>query len=311
MNNIKIGIPRSLYYYYYGNLFRNFFENLGCTVIISPKTNKEIMNNGIKYGYDEMCMSLKNYIGHVEYLKDKVDYIVIPRIDNYGINNQTCTNFLAIYDIIKNLFDVDILNYNIDYLKKENEEKGFLKMGKELGFNYTDIMNAYNKAKIEDMNYKEKLIRENMFKLKSDNIKVLIVAHPYNLYDEYIGKPIIKLLENENVSIIYSNLFNSEKTRKLSKKLSKNLYFKYNKENIGAIEVCKDKIDGIIFLTTFPCGLDSIANELVIRKIKLPYLNLIIDDMDGLTGFETRIESFIDIIKERSIYAKNSLSNNG
>ena len=157
----------------------------------------------------------------------------------------------------------------------------------------------------------EKFNEKYKTELKSDNIKVLIVAHPYNLYDEYIGKPIIKLLENENVSIIYSNLFNSEKTRKLSKKLSKNLYFKYNKENIGAIEVCKDKIDGIIFLTTFPCGPDSIANELVIRKIKLPYLNLIIDDMDGLTGFETRIESFIDIIKERSNYAKNSLSNNG
>ena len=35
------------------------------------------------------------------------------------------------------------------------------------------------------------------------------------------------------------------------------------------------------------------------RKIKLPYLNLIVDDLDSLTGFETRIESFIDIIKER------------
>ena len=300
MKDIKIGIPRSLYFYYYGNLLKNFFENLGCEVVISPKTNKEIMENGIKYSYSEMCMSLKNFIGHVFYLKDKVDYIVIPRIDNYGINDQTCTNFLAIYDIVNNMFDLNILNYNIDYQKGEDEIKGFIKMGVDLKFNYTDIINAYNKAKIEDMNLKDRLIRENNYKLSSSNLKILVVSHPYNTYDEYIGRPIIKVLEDNDITVIYSDLFNSSKTNKLSKKLSKNLYFKFNKENIGSIELVKDKIDGIIFLSTFPCGPDSLVNELVLRKIKIPSINIIIDDMDSLAGIETRIESFIDIIKERN-----------
>ena len=300
MKDIKIGIPRSLYFYYYGNLLKNFFENLGCEVVISPKTNKEIINDGIKYSYSEMCMSLKNFIGHVFYLKDKVDYIVIPRIDNYGINDQTCTNFLAIYDIINNIFDLNILNYNIDYQKHEDEIKGFIKMGVDLKFNYTDIINAYNKAKIEDMNLKDRLIRENNYKLSSSNLKILVVSHPYNTYDEYIGRPIIKVLEDNNITVIYSDLFNSSKTNKLSKKLSKNLYFKFNKENIGSIELVKDKIDGIIFLSTFPCGPDSLVNELVLRKIKVPSINIIIDDVDSLAGIETRIESFIDIIKERN-----------
>ncbi|MBP3765929.1 MAG: hypothetical protein J6G98_01950 [Bacilli bacterium] len=300
MKNIKIGIPRSLYFYYYGNLLKNFFENLGCEVVISPKTNKEIMENGIKYSYSEMCMSLKNFIGHVFYLKDKVDYIVIPRIDNYGLNDQTCTNFLAIYDIINNMFDINILNYNIDYQKHEDEIKGFIKMGVDLKFNYTDIINAYNKAKIEDMNLKDRLIRENNYKLNSSNLKILVVSHPYNTYDEYIGRPIIKVLEDNDITVIYSDLFNSNKTNKLSRKLSKNLYFKFNKESIGSIELVKDKIDGIIFLSTFPCGPDSLVNELVLRKIKVPSINIIIDEMDSLAGIETRIESFIDIIKERN-----------
>ena len=304
MAEIKIGIPRSLHYYYYGNLLKNFFENLGCKVIISPKTNKEIMDNGIKYSYDEMCMSLKNYIGHINYLKDKVDYIVIPRIDNYGLNDQTCTNFLAIYDIINNLFKVNILNYNIDLDKKEDELSGFIKMAKKLKYSTHEIINAYNKAKIEDMNYKDRLIRENQYKLNSSKFKILIVGHPYNIYDEFIGKPIIDILKKYNVEIIYSNLFNPVKTNKLSKKISKNLYFKYNKENIGSIECSKDKINGIIFITTFPCGPDSLVNELVVRKIKIPYLNIIIDDLDNLTGYETRIESFLDIIRSTGVCEK-------
>ena len=46
--------------------------------------------------------------------------------------------------------------------------------------------------------------------------------------------------------------------------------------------------------------MDSIVNELVMRRIKKPYLNLVIDEMDSQVGFETRIESFIDILERRS-----------
>ena len=62
---LKIGIPRSLFYYYFSNIWVNFFDELGIDYIISPKTNKEILDLGMKYSTDEMCLSLKNYIGHV------------------------------------------------------------------------------------------------------------------------------------------------------------------------------------------------------------------------------------------------------
>lgn len=299
MDKIKIGIPRSMYFYYYGNILKNFFENLDFEVIISPKTNKEIMDLGIKYAYDEMCMSLKNYIGHIAYLKDICDYIVIPRIDNYGYNDQTCTNFLSLYDIINNLFNVKILNYNINLVKKQDELNGFIEMAKTLKINSIRAKEAYSKAKIDDMNKEFSIERNTLRKLESKDIKILVVGHPYNTKDDYIGKPITKMLEKEGATIIYSDEFNKEKANKLSKKLSRNLYFKYNKENIGSIMLSKDKIDGILFLTTFPCGPDSLANELVMRKLNMPYLNIIIDDLDSIVGFETRIESFMDIVKER------------
>lgn len=311
MDKIKIGIPRSMFYYYYGELFKNFFENLDFEVVISPLTNKEIMELGKKYAYDEMCLSLKNYIGHVCYLKDKCDYILVPRIDNFGISEQTCTNFLAAYDIINNLFDVKLINYNIDYLHNKKELDGFIKMAKELKINRYKANQAYIKAKVDEMNLKDRKIRENINNLEKDNLKILVVSHPYNMYDNVIGKPILDLLKKENVTLIYSDLFNTDRTSKLSKNLSKNLYFKYNKENIGSILYVRDKVDGIVFLTTFPCGPDSLVNELVIRKIKLPYLNLIVDDLDNLSGFETRIESFIDMIKERRKNEENSVSYDG
>ena len=139
-----------------------------------------------------------------------------------------------------------------------------------------------------------------MNKLKKEGIKVLLVSHPYNSYDEIIGKPITDYLEELNVTVIYSDLFDEKLARTESKKLSKELYFKYNKENIGSIIIAKNNIDGIIFLSSFPCGPDSLVNELVIRKIDIPSINLVVDDLSSDSGIKTRLESFVDILEARN-----------
>lgn len=293
----KVGIPRSIFYYYYGDIWKNFFDYLKIPYIISPNTNKEIMDMGLKYSNDEMCLALKTYIGHCAYLKEKCNYLLIPRIDNYGLENQTCTNFLSAYDIINNIFNINILNYNINLDNKETLKKGLIKIGIELGKTKHESKKAYKYAINK---YKEKRKREitiNTNKLNSKKTKILLVSHPYNTYDDLIGKEIIKYLEKENIEVIFSDKFDEKITNKLSEKLSKELYFKYSKENIGSIVYSKDKIDGIIFLSAFPCGPDSLVNELVMRKINIPYINLVLDDTSSFTGTETRLESFIDMLK--------------
>jgi predicted nucleotide-binding protein (sugar kinase/HSP70/actin superfamily) len=107
------------------------------------------------------------------------------------------------------------------------------------------------------------------------------------------------MFDETKISIIYCDKFDTEKTKELSKNLSKELYWKYSKESAGAVELSKDNIDGIIFISSFPCAPDSMVNELIIRKTKLPYLNIIVDDLNSLAGIETRIESFIDIIEQK------------
>lgn len=294
---MKIGIPRSLFYYYFNDLWSNFFKYLDIEVVISPKTNKEILDLGIKYSVDEMCLSLKNYIGHVIYLKDKSDYVLIPRIDNYGINNQTCTNFIALYDIVNNITDMNILNYNINLRNKETELKGLINIGKILGIDKKKIKEAYNYAKDKASKIKVDKVLNNLKKLKSVNKKILLVGHSYNMYDDLIGKPIIDMLEGMNIEIIYSDLF-FEKDQ--SSKYAKGIYWKYSKECISSISKCIDKIDGVIFLSVFPCGLDSLVNELVMRKLDKPYINLVIDDIESSGGIETRLESFVDILHQKN-----------
>ena len=291
-----VGIPRSLFYYYYKDLWEDFFNALNISYIVSPKTNNLIMNKGLKIADSEMCLSLKNYLGHIDYLKDKCDYILVPRISNFKNDNQTCTNFWAAYDIIKNLFDIKILNYNIDLEKGQTLKKGLYKIGKTLNKKPFQIKRAYKYAITKEKKRLKKNHQINQNKLKLKKTKILLVGHPYNLYDELIGKEIIKYLIKNNIEIIYSDKFNPKITGPLSKKISKDLYFKYSKDNLGAIIYCQNQINGLIFISSFPCAPDSLANELAMRKIKIPYLNLVIDDSTSFTGIETRLESFLDML---------------
>ncbi len=292
----RVGIPRSLFYYYYGEFWKDFLDSLDVPYIVSPETNQDIVNRGIKIANDEMCLSLKNYLGHVDYLKDKCDYILVPRISNFKNNNQTCTNFWAAYDIVKNKFSVNLLHYNIDLEKGDTLKKGLYKIGKELNKNKYEIRRAYRYAYTKEKKRIKKNHIINVNKLKLKTIKILIVGHPYNLYDDMIGKDIIKYLIKNGIEVIYSDKFDSKITNSLSKKLSKDLYFKYSKDNLGAIVYSQKNINGIIFISSFPCAPDSLANELAMRKLKIPYLNLVIDDSTSFTGLETRLESFLDML---------------
>ena len=299
MDKIKIGIPRGLFYYYDGYFLEKFLKHLGFEVIISPKTNRNIIDEGMRYANDEMCLSLKIFLGHVAYLKDKCDYILIMRVDNYGTFEQTCTNFLSLYDLINNTFNLKIIDININHNKRETMYLNLKNLGHKFSIPPSKVKEAYNSSLVKNTKYMKNLITVNKNKLYNKKPKILLVGHSYNLYDEFIGKPIIDYLDQNNISVILSDKFDKKSIKNMCYEYCPNLYWHYNKENINALVSSYQKIDGIIFLSSFPCGPDSLVNELVMRKINKPYLNLVIDDLNSLTGIETRLESFIDILEQK------------
>lgn len=301
MQKIRIGVPKALLYYRYKTLWNSFFTILNCEIIESIDTNKEIIKDGIKYSIDESCLASKIYIGHISYLQDKCDYILIPRICDYGKNNKVCVKFNALYDIAKNTFsNIKILDYNIEHTKHKKEFKELFKLGLKITKNPIKIIYAYIKAKRQErINQNILTVNQNIV-LNSKKTKILIISHPYIINDKYIGKPIIDYLKKLDVNIIYADRLNKTKAIKNSFILSKQLYWTYSRELIGSIPEYKDKIDGIIFLTSFPCGPDSLINELLIRKIKdIPITNILLDESSAEAGIHTRLESFIDIIKQK------------
>ena len=299
MKKIKIGIPRAMLYYRYGVLWKTFFENLGLNVVLSPETNREILDLGINNTVDECCLSYKIYIGHAIYLSKKCDYILISRACDYGKKDKVCTRFNATFDNLKYLIpESQIIDYNIEYTKHNYPLPQFIKIGFKFTKNPIRIISSYYYATKKQKIYNQNNYNEERNKLLRNNKKILIISHFYNIKDKYISNYIINYLEKNNITPIFSNNLDRKTATKFSQYFSNTLYWKYSKEMIGSLYYYLHQIDGLIFISTYPCGVDSLVNNLAIRKNNnIPKLNLIIDENITDLSLETKLESFIDIIR--------------
>lgn len=305
---MKIGIPKALYYYEYPVLFKSFFEELGIDVVLSSDTDKNIVSNGIFKSIDEECLASKIFLGHVDNLVSRVDdenidYIFVPRLCTFKNNKTICVKFYALYDICKNLFDANFITLNIDYEKGENKLKAFVVLGKKLGFSTKESIRAYIRASKKQKDY-DTLRFNNQKRLlnNSKDLKILIVAHSYVYNDKYLSYTIKNYLSKLNVDIFYADINSSIIKKKWEnyKNISTSIYWKQNIDLLNGIEEYLEKVDGIIYLSVFPCGTDSLVNELSMRKIKkIPSMNIVLDDEDGNAGIYTRLESFVDILESK------------
>ena len=309
---MRVGIPKALLYFQYPMLYTKFFKYLGVDVVLSDDTNIKIVEDGIKNSIDESCLASKIFMGHVINLmhksdEGKIDYIFIPRVSFFGKRETVCVKFYALIDVCNTVFNYNFITLNIDYTKGENELTAFTKLGKKLGKSRSASVKAYLKAKIAQKKYDQIKYNNQIKRLKKFNRKnILIVSHPYIVYDNFLGKPIINYLKKNNVNVYYADI----NSAKLSwnnidkfryKEISKSIYWKYNKDLLNGTVEFKDKMDGILFLSVFPCGTDALVNEIAIRKINnIPTLNIILDEQKANAGIVTRLESFIDILEQKS-----------
>jgi len=299
--SIKVGIPRALLYFKYKDMWINFFKKLNIDIIISPQTNREILNKGLKHSIDESCLSSKVFMGHVEYLRDKCDFIFIPRVAKIGEKQELCVKFFGLSDIVTNTFpEVKILDYNHDVAIMQSEMKAYLDLGLKLEKSPMQILKAYTYAKKYTLEKQKKRLDKQNELLLTNKLKVLIVSHSYNTYDEYIGGPVVNYLKELNVMPIFADIVDKNIANKEANNISEKIYWAYNRELLGGIEVYKDKVDGIILITTFPCGPDSLVNEIITKRVKgKPIITIIIDEQDASAGMITRVESFVDILQIR------------
>jgi predicted nucleotide-binding protein (sugar kinase/HSP70/actin superfamily) len=320
---MTIGIPKALIYWKRPYFWESFFENLGFEVLLSPKTNKEIVEMGVKVADPETCFSNKVYFGHLIWLDGKCDFIFVPRLKTNFEKLEYCPKFFGIPDLAKILVKTKILTETFDE-RKEKFERTLQKLGKKLKKNKEEVKRATEISFLKEQELKEKEEKEFFEKIKSEKRKIVLISHPYNLYDEYVNLRMKEKLEKLGAEPIFvdevplrSRTASASNQRNYQRQSASTIKFhwEFGKEIMEKIEaILNHDIAGAIQISSFACGCDAVLKEFVEKKIKdsnppttlplkerapnkIPFLYLMIDEQTGEAGFQTRLEAFIDTLK--------------
>lgn len=303
---VTIGIPKGMLLYEYSSMWEEFFKNLGFDVLISQDTNKKIMDTGVKYCSNETCLPVKIFHGHVVSLKDKVDYIFIPRYHSTNKNEYTCPKMCGLPDMTAanlgckhKLLETKI---NMDTHPKETKES-LTDMARTLKIKPSKVIGAFYEVWEK---YLKSITEGNIRGAKRaavNKAKLLLLGHPYMIYDNYLSMRLIEKLKKRNIDIFTPKDLDHEIKRKNAYPYQGKKFWDIGFELLGsAFAYAKDeRVKGIIYLTPFACGLDAFIMEFIELGIKskcsdLPMLKLTVDEHTGEAGFDTRLEAFIDMI---------------
>jgi predicted nucleotide-binding protein (sugar kinase/HSP70/actin superfamily) len=336
-----IGIPRALMFYRYFPFWQAFFDRLGWRVMVSDGVRQK---EKIIY-FEDSCLPMKLLVTHAMQLKDKVDHLFIPRLVSIHRTYIMCPKFRGAPDIVRLATEgkVSILDETID-LRKGGIPllQSFLRIGDKLGASRQESKKAFQEAGQFFSKFREdwvdrmnRLPTRQLFDMNIPTppskispplaparrtgslagggweetrarLRVALIGHPYNLFDIDINKDLLTLTKNLGMEIVTSDLLSEKEIDREVSDLSKEIYWSSGREIVGSLfHFLSGGVDGVIFLTSFKCGIDALLQEFIKRRLKvrgeasIPLLILSFDEHTGREGLTTRLEAFRDVVEER------------
>lgn len=310
----SIGINKSFISYQVFPLCYNFFRNLGCNIIVPDKINEK----SIYRQTTSFCFPAQVSLGFFDNLSDKrPDFYFIPHAEEMLVthgNNRKEFSSTCIFvqgeafwmrqifrdKLSKDRIIAPTLNFRNGY---EKEKDKFIKIGKKLGFSKKESAKAFEDAvKIQYRYRQEKkdIGRKFLDELHKDPAKVAIILFgpPHNALSDDTNKGIPKKVSSRGYAILPFDLLPSD-DEVIEEPHGDYMHWEIGQKIIRASQmVKKDKQLFGIYITNFLCAMDSLLVTYFRRIMReKPNLTLEIDGHTADAGIDTRIEAFIDVIK--------------
>ncbi len=313
-NTIKIGIPYIFFFHDYLPFWSTLLWELGFEVVVSPKTNKQIVTLGVENVLSEACFPIKVAHGHIKWLHDsKVDAIFIPSNINLNKDGDEYERGLlcpyvqtipyvsnaAIRDI-KRISPVVDFSRGRDFLIKELK-----RVFKDYGVRERDIIRAVQVAQASQDKFQDCLRQKGMeilsqLSINKSDIAVVIVGRAYNAFDSGVNLEIPKKLANLNVLSIPMDFLPLENIPLKSEWAD--MYWRSGQRILRAAKIIRNAPNlYAIYIGNFSCGPDSFILKYFKEEIKgKPFLHIEIDEHSADAGAITRCEAFLDSIQQQS-----------
>ncbi|MCL1873607.1 MAG: acyl-CoA dehydratase activase-related protein [Clostridiales bacterium] len=321
---MNIGIPQALLYYYYYPLWQPFLEQLGAKTIVSKPTDQDIIHQGSRVSVPEICVPIKVFNGHVNELLNKgVDYIFAPRMVQVEKGLTFCPKFLGLPDMLDYTFPAHKNQMLAPQIKGTNEwsvssqdlqkepffaafDKSRLEAAWQIGVKawnrFREICRrGYLIPEALDLYQKPDLPK---VKNQQGEIKIGLIGYVYDIYDKLVGMEICQRLQEMGADLSTFEMLQDKDIDRQIDPMKKSLFWTFSNKVFGAglHFYQQPEIDGIIHVTAFGCGPDSLSGkmmELDAEKYGKPFMTVRVDEHSGESHLQTRIEAFTDMLKRR------------
>ncbi len=295
---MTVGIPKGLLYSKYHVFAESFFRALGTNVVTSPDTNKVILNEGVQHCVDDACLPIKIHHGHVQWLKDKCDYLLMPRFMSLEKRKSLCPMFCGLVEMVKS--SVDGLPPLIDSPIYSLDKKRLLEWALLSG----SIFSRDKKAIAHAFEYALDMQRRHPTVLNDEGYtqRIGLIGHAYNIHDAFVNMNLVKKLHAMGIGVVTTESVSRIDIDIQTRRLYKPPFWYFAREYFGAaVSLCKNRlVDGFIFVSAFSCGVDSVVIELIMQETdSFPFMVLKVDEHTGEAAIDTRIEAFGDMLKRR------------
>ena len=312
---VTIGIPMALMGWELLPLFAQFFKVLGFDVVLSARTNKQIIRMGVDSATAQPCFPVKVAYGHIaELIEKKVDYIFLPSIVSMPASfaqnkhNQLCPYvqslaYQAKAAFVGKLGRTKILTTPIRMGEgKRLLQKTISVLGETLGVSRSTAQKALKKG-FEAQSAFDRALREKgaeiLGKVGPDKKLFILVSRPYNGCDEGLNLQLPKKLAELGMEAIPMDMLDLGRAPLGDESLHRQVYWTYGQKILRAAEIIKnDPRLFAIYLSNFSCGPDSFLltffKDIMARK---PCLQLELDEHSADAGVITRLEAFLDSLK--------------
>lgn len=300
MNDV-LGIPRGLDYYLHYPFWQAFFACLGVRTVVSPPTNRGIVDLGAARSVDGCCLPLKVYVGHVLALAEQgVSTFFVPHLISICRREYICPYFLGLPDLVARYLPrtgVKILSPVIDMRRGAAAvAKNVIAFGAQWGGRRA--ARAFWQARAAFCRWRCGQIAA----ADSTAPTVLVLGHRYVLADSFLNHGVIHRLQEANFCVLTPYQLPERVLREGARTLPKRMFWTSARQSLGALNACADKASGVITLAAFACGPDSLFSDIIHRRARqmgLPSLLLNVDEHTGAAGAETRLEAFLDMLARR------------
>ncbi len=308
-----VGIPRMLYLNDELPFWRTFFAELGFRVVLSDRTSRRTVNQGLEAAAAETCFPAKAALGHVrDLVEKKVDILFLPSFVRFpavkgtaAAHSQACPYAQALPYLAKasmSFEGVTVLDSVLRLHDARHAAVSYRAVAKALGKNGRDARRAArlaHKAQECGLHALHERGRQVLSELAPGQQALVLVGRNYNACDPGMNLDLAAKVRDLGVQSIPLDFLPIDDVDKSG---LQDMYWRSGQKILSAARFLAGR-EGLapLYLTNFGCGPDSFISHFFAKEMAgRPFLQLEIDEHSADAGAVTRIEAFLDSLRNGS-----------